>query len=137
MRGRQGMATTEAAQTSADAVLLELGKGTKRLLIDGEWVEAISGKTFDTLDPATGERLAAVAHGEDADTDRGVRAARRAFDSGPWASMTPADRSRIIWHIEELIEANLEELALLESLDNGKPLAVARAADIPAAAAMF
>jgi phenylacetaldehyde dehydrogenase len=131
------MVPTEAIRTSAEAVMLEIGKGPKRLLIDGEWVEAQSGKTFDTLNPATGERLAAIAHGEEADIDRAVRAARRAFDRGPWASMTPADRSKIIWNIGELIEANLEELALLESLDNGKPLAVARAADIPAAAAMF
>jgi phenylacetaldehyde dehydrogenase len=131
------MATPETNQKAAEAVLLDLGKGPKRLLIDGEWVEALSGKTFDTLNPATGERLAEVAHGEAADIDRAVRAARRAFDSGQWASMAPAERSKIIWNIGELIEANLEELALLESLDNGKPLAVARVADIPAAAAMF
>src|ERR1700691_193082 len=114
------MATTKKNHSSAEAAALDLGKGSKRLLIDGEWVEALSGKTFETLNPATGERLADVALGEAADIDRAVNAARRAFDHGPWGSMTPAERSKIIWNIGELIDANIEELALLESLDNGK-----------------
>jgi phenylacetaldehyde dehydrogenase len=131
------MVTTKTSRESPEAAVLDLGKNAHRLLIDGQWVPALSGRTFETLNPATGERLADVAHGEAADIDRAVLAARRAFDDGPWGSMTPAERSKIIWNIGELIDANLEELALLESLDNGKPLAVARAADIPGAAAMF
>jgi phenylacetaldehyde dehydrogenase len=131
------MATTKKNHSSAEASALSLGKIPKRLLIDGEWVEALSGKTFETLNPATGERLADVALGQAEDIDRAVNAARRAFDHGPWGSMTPAERSKIIWNIGELIDANTEELALLESLDNGKPLAVARVADIPGAAVMF
>ena len=115
----------------------DLGRGSKKLLIDGEWVEAASGKTFSTPNPATGERLADVAHGEAEDINRAVRAARRAFDGGPWRTMSPSDRGKIIWRIGDLIEATTEELAQLESLDNGKPLTIARAADVPLAADLF
>jgi phenylacetaldehyde dehydrogenase len=115
----------------------ELGRGSKKLLIDGEWVEAASGKAFSTPNPATGQRLADVAHGEAEDIDRAVKAARRAFDSGPWASMSPSERGKIVWRIGELIEENLEEFAELESLDNGKPITIARVADVPLAADLF
>jgi phenylacetaldehyde dehydrogenase len=114
-----------------------LGRGSKKLLIDGEWVEAASGKTFSTPNPATGERLADVAHGEAEDVKRAVKAARRAFDSGPWRTMTSSERGKIMWKIGDLIEQNTEELATLESLDNGKPLTIARAADVPLAADLF
>ncbi|MEB2346680.1 MAG: aldehyde dehydrogenase family protein [Deltaproteobacteria bacterium] len=103
------------------------------LLIDGKWVEAASGRTFESLDPATGERLAEVAEGDREDVDRAVRAARRAFDAGPWPAMTPSERGRLLWKLADLLEANTEELAQLESLDNGKPVTVARAADVPLA----
>src|SRR5437868_3991343 len=102
-----------------------------RLLIDGEWVEPASGRTFPTVNPATGETLAEVAAGESEDINRAVAAARRAFDSGPWPKMTPAERQKLIWRLADLIEANLEEFAQLETLDNGKPLTVARVADVP------
>jgi acyl-CoA reductase-like NAD-dependent aldehyde dehydrogenase len=82
----------------------ELGRGSKKLLIDGDWVEAASGKTFSTPNPATGERLADVAHGEAEDINRAVRAARRAFEEGPWRTMSPSDRGKIIWRIGDLIE---------------------------------
>ena len=112
--------------------------GTRQqLFIDGQMVEAVSGKTFATINPATGEILAEVAEGEAADIDLAVRAARRAFDDGPWSRMTPSDRGRIIWRIGDLINEHLEEFAELETLDNGKPLAVARAADVPLAAELF
>jgi phenylacetaldehyde dehydrogenase len=114
-----------------------LGRGSKKLLIDGEWVEAASGKTFSTPNPATGDRLADVAYGEAEDINRAVRAARRAFEDGPWRTMSSSDRGKIIWRIGDLIEANTEELAQLESLDNGKPLTIARAADVPLAADLF
>ncbi len=107
-----------------------LADGPKRLLIDGAWVEAASGRTFATLDPATGERLAEVAEGDATDIDRAVKAARRAFDEGPWSTMTPAERSRLIWRLADLIEERSEVLAQLETLDNGKPLAVARRDDL-------
>ncbi|MEV5411302.1 aldehyde dehydrogenase family protein [Thermopolyspora sp. NPDC052614] len=108
----------------------------RRLFIDGQWVEAASGKVFATPNPATGETLAQVAEADAEDVDRAVRAARRAFE-GPWSRMTASQRGRIIWRIGDLIEEHAEELAQLESLDNGKPLSVARVADIPLAAELF
>ncbi len=112
--------------------------GTPRqMFIDGHWVDAASGKTFDTPNPATGETLARVAEGDAEDINRAVSAARRAFDSGPWSRMTPSDRGRLIWKIGDLILEHADELAQLESLDNGKPFAVARGADVPLAADLF
>jgi phenylacetaldehyde dehydrogenase len=101
-----------------------------RLLIDGEWVAPAAGKTFPTLNPATGETLAEIAAGEAEDIDRAVAAARRAFESGPWPRMTPAERQRLIWRLADLIEGAREEFAQLETLDNGKPLSIARVADV-------
>ncbi|HEY6498144.1 MAG TPA: aldehyde dehydrogenase family protein [Streptosporangiaceae bacterium] len=109
----------------------------RKLFIDGEWVEAASGRTFDTPNPATGQTLAKVAEGDAEDINRAVRAARRAFEEGPWGRMTASDRGRIIWKIGDLILQHADELAQLESLDNGKPVAVARAADVPLAADLF
>jgi len=111
---------------------------TKRqLFIGGRWVDSASGRTFETPNPATGETLATVAEGDAEDIDRAVRAARRAFEEGPWGRMTPSDRGRVIWRIGDLILEHVEELAQLETLDNGKPLSVARAADVPLAADLF
>ncbi len=107
------------------------------MLIDGDWVFAKSGKTFQVLDPATASPLAKVAEGDKADIDAAVEAARRAFDTGPWRRMTPSERGRIIHRIGDLILENMDELAELESLDNGKPKAVAKAADVTLAADMF
>jgi phenylacetaldehyde dehydrogenase len=110
----------------------------RQLFINGQWTDAASGKTFETPNPATGETLARVAEGDAEDINRAVRAARQAFESGPWSRMTPSERGRIIWRIGDLIlEHANTELAQLESLDNGKPAAVAAAADVPLAAAMF
>ena len=105
--------------------------GRRKMLIGGDWVDAASGKTFVTLDPATEEPLAAVPDGDAEDVDRAVRAARRAFESGPWPTMTASQRGRALWKLADLIEEHAEEFAQLETLDNGKPLSVARAADIP------
>jgi phenylacetaldehyde dehydrogenase len=107
------------------------------VLIDGRWVPAKSGKTFDVFDPSTGQVIAKAAACEKADVDAAVDAARTAFDSGPWARMSPSERGRVLWRIGDLILENLEELAQLESLDNGKPIAVARAGDVPLAADLF
>jgi phenylacetaldehyde dehydrogenase len=109
----------------------------RKLFIDGEWVDAASGRSFVTPNPATGDTLATVAEGDAEDIDRAVRAARRAFEDGPWAHMTPSDRGRIVWRIGDLILEHAEELAQLETLDNGKPYGVAKAADIPLAADLF
>jgi len=109
----------------------------RQLFIGGQWADSASGRTFATPNPATGETLAQVAEGEAEDINRAVEAARRAFEEGPWSRMTPSERGRIIWRIGDQILAHLDELAQLESLDNGKPFAVARAADVPLAADMF
>ena len=109
----------------------------RQLFIDGQWADAASGRSFETPNPATGEVLARVAEGEAEDINRAVKAARRAFEAGPWSRMTPSERGRIIWRIGDLILEHLDELAQLESLDNGKPFAVARAADVPLSADMF
>jgi len=108
-----------------------------KMLINGKWVEAASGKTFATYNPATGEVLAQVAEGDREDIDRAVHAARAAFESGPWPKLTPSERGRLIWKLADLLEENLEEFAQLESLDNGKPLTVARVADVPLAVDLF
>lgn len=109
----------------------EFLRGAKKMLIDGKWVESVSGKTFPVYNPADGEVIAQVAEGDARDIDLAVRAARRAFESGPWPSMTASERGRLVWRLADLLEQNLEEFAQLESLDNGKPLSVARVADVP------
>ena len=106
---------------------------THKMLINGKWVEALSGQTFATYNPATGEVLAHVAEGNHEDIDRAVKAARSAFETGRWSQLTPSERGRLIWKLADLLEENLEEFAELESLDNGKPLKIARAADVPLA----
>jgi phenylacetaldehyde dehydrogenase len=109
----------------------------RQMYVGGQWTDAASGRTFETPNPATGETLARVAEGDAEDIDRAVRAARRAFEDGPWARMTPSERGRIIWRIGDLILEHVDEFAQIESLDNGKPLAVAQAADVPLAADLF
>src|ERR1700691_6125006 len=110
---------------------------TPKILINGKWVDAASGKTFPTYNPATGEVLSRVAEGDKEDVNRAVKAARAAFDRGPWSKITSSERGRMIWKLGDLIEKHLEEFAQLESLDNGKPLSVARVADVPLAADLF
>jgi phenylacetaldehyde dehydrogenase len=109
----------------------------RRQLINGRWVAAASGKTFDVFNPADGSVIARVAEGDLEDINRAVSAARRAFESGPWSRMTPRDRGKLLWRIGDLILEHGDELAELESIDNGKPRAVARVADIPLAADLF
>jgi phenylacetaldehyde dehydrogenase len=108
-----------------------------RLLIDGKLVEAASGKTFPVYNPATGTILAKVAEADAEDVDRAVKAARRAFDEGPWSKMSPSDRGKLLWKLAALIEQNSDEFAEIESIDNGKPVAIARMADVPLAVDMF
>jgi phenylacetaldehyde dehydrogenase len=106
-------------------------------LINGRWVNSASGKLFDVFNPADGARITRVAEGDTEDINRAVTAARHAFESGPWARMTPRERGKMLWRIGDLILKNGDELAELESIDNGKPRAVARVADIPLAADLF
>jgi phenylacetaldehyde dehydrogenase len=108
-----------------------------RMLIDGRFVMAASGKTFPVSNPATGEVVAHVPEAEQEDVNRAVTAARQAFDGGPWSKMSTSQRGQLIWKLADLLEANLEEFAEIESLDNGKPLSVARAADLPLSIDMF
>ena len=109
----------------------------KHNLIGGQWVPAASGKTFNVLNPADTSLLAQAPDSGREDINRAVIAARRAFDSGPWRQMTPSERGKLVWRIGDLILQHAEELAELESLDNGKPRAVARVADVPLAADLF
>jgi phenylacetaldehyde dehydrogenase len=108
-----------------------------QMLINGKWENAASGKTFPTYDPATAEVMTQVAEGDREDVNRAVSAARHAFDKGPWRKMTASERGKLIWKLADLLDANLEEFAELESLDNGKPLTIARVADVPLAADLF
>src|SRR3984957_19766681 len=130
------MATTASASLLDQNVSKFISK-THKILINGKWVEAASGKTFPTYDPATGDTLSRVAEGDKEDIDRAVKAARAAFETGPWSKLTASERGRLIWKLGDLIEKHLEELAQLESLDNGKPLKIARVADVPLAADLF
>jgi aldehyde dehydrogenase (NAD+) len=111
-----------AAKTSIDA---------GQLLIDGRWVD--SGKTFDTINPATGEVLTQIAEASTGDVDRAVEAARRAFEdrSGPWRKLSASERGRLIWKLADLLEKNIDEFAELETLDNGKPIFESRYVDMP------
>jgi phenylacetaldehyde dehydrogenase len=108
-----------------------------RLLIDGKLVAAVSGKTFAVYNPATGTLLAQVAEADAADVDLAVKAARRAFDGGPWSKMSPSDRGKLLWKLAGLLEQHSDEFAEIESVDNGKPVTVARMADVPLAVDMF
>ncbi len=103
----------------------------RKMLIGGKWVGSASGKSFPTINPATGETICHVAEGDTADVDRAVKAARQAFESGPWPKMAAAERGRLLNRLADLIEQHKEELAALESLDNGKPVSVALSADLP------
>ena len=107
------------------------------MLIDGKWIQAKSGKVIDVLDPSNEMPLATVAEGDAADIDDAVRAARRALEQGPWGRLTPSARGRIVHKIGDVIYDHLDELAQLESLDNGKPFSVARVADVPLSADIF
>src|SRR6266850_451749 len=109
----------------------------RQALIDGRWQDAQSGETFEVFNPSNEAVIARVADCKRADVDLAVAAARRAFDRGPWPRMSPSARGKILWKIGDLILENLEELAQLESLNNGKPIGVARAADVPLAADLF
>ena len=127
------MATTTEA-TSAAARFREQ---PKRMLIDGDWVEARHGRTLEVYDPALSEIIDHVPAGDAEDVDLAVAAARRAFEDSDWSRLTASKRGRLIWRIGDLLLEHADELAEIESLDNGKPVGVARAADVPLAADLF
>lgn len=105
-------------------------KEPKKLLINGQWVEAANGKTFATVNPATKEVLCHVAEGDAEDIDKAVKAARAALN-GPWSKVSPSQRGQLLYRLADLIEQNAEELAQLETLDNGKPIRETSNADVP------
>ncbi len=107
------------------AVVSFLSDQPKRMLIDGRWVEAIGGKTFKAINPATGEVLATVAEADREDIERAVKAARQAFH-GAWAKVKPAERQRLLLRLADLLDANAAELAELETLNNGMPITMAK-----------
>jgi phenylacetaldehyde dehydrogenase len=112
-------------------------KEHRKLLINGKWVGAASGKTFPVYNPATGTLLAQVAEADKEDVDRAVAAARKAFDDGPWRKMSGSQRGKLLWKLADLLEQRTEQFAELESVDNGKPMSVAKVADVPLAVDMF
>jgi acyl-CoA reductase-like NAD-dependent aldehyde dehydrogenase len=109
----------------------------QQLLIGGERQRAADGRTFETLDPATSQPITTVAQAGAQDVDRAVKAAREALESGPWSKVSAAERGRLINRLADLIEENGDELAELESLDNGKPLKLAKIVDVASTVAHF
>lgn len=108
-----------------------------RLWIGNAWEDAASGEVFPDVNPATGEVIAEVAAGDAADIDRAVQAARSALSSSSWRQMNPHKRAEILWHLADLIEANADELAALETADNGKPIFESRQVDLPSVIETF
>src|SRR6202453_3302263 len=103
-----------------------------QLLINNRWIPSESGKTFATINPSTGEEICQVAEADAADVEKAVKAARAAFEHGPWRKMPASERGRLMHRLADLMEKNADELAALESLDNGKPVSVAKAVDVAA-----
>ncbi|MDH5226361.1 MAG: aldehyde dehydrogenase family protein, partial [Gammaproteobacteria bacterium] len=124
-------ATLSASDWRARAAALPING---RAFIDGQYVAAASGATFDDVTPIDGRVIAQVASTDQADVDRAVAAARRAFESGVWSRQPPRERKRVLQRFAELILAHRDELALLETLDMGKPISDSLAVDIPATA---
>jgi len=123
------MQQTQATQQTNGLPAIKPGK----LFIGGKWVEAQSGKRFATVNPATEQVLTTVAEGDAPDIDKAVRAARHALEEGPWATMSARDRGRLLYELARLIDANRRELAVLDTLDNGKPIRESFNVDVPQA----
>ena len=123
--------TRISAQPAYSEAAQRLLKREPALFIDGEWVRSTGGGTIPVYDPSTGREISAFVDATDADVDRAIEAARRAFDDGRWTGLAPYERERMISRLADLIEANIEELAELESIDNGKPRAASQGYDLP------
>lgn len=124
-------------EPASEATRQFLANKDKKMLLNNHWISAQDGAVIETQDPSTGDILATIPHGSNEDVDAAVASARDAFKSGVWRHMVPAERAKIMWRIGELIDANIDELAELETLDQGKPIGVARWAEIPGAAEQF
>jgi len=122
---------TTATATKTRAAKAPQVKPQQPLFIGGKWQDSVSGKTFPTINPTTGETICQVAEGDKADIDLAVKAARKAFEDGPWPRMSAAERGQLLHRLADVIEQHKEELAALEVLDNGKPYRDAMAADLP------
>ena len=125
------------AASPSPATAAFLARNAHKNFINGAWVDSASAATFETLDPATGECIGQMARGNAADVDAAVAAARTAFDDGRWTGLTPMERSKVLWAIADKLEENIDELAELETLDQGKALYVGRWAEIPGAVNQF
>ena len=108
-----------------------------KLLINNRWVDSESGKTFGTINPSTGEEICQIAEADAADVEKAVRAARAAFERGPWRKIAASERGRLMNRLADLIEKHADELARLESVDNGKPFSIAKAVDVAATVGCF
>ncbi|MGE5221477.1 MAG: aldehyde dehydrogenase family protein, partial [Omnitrophica WOR_2 bacterium] len=128
---------TLPAEVSLQQGTLAFLQGPKKLLINNEWVDASSGETFPSINPATGETLVDVALAGQEDVERAVQAARTAFTGGAWSNLSGDERGQMLFKVASLIENYADELAELETLDNGKPIRVSRRGDIPSAARHF
>lgn len=115
----------------------EFLSGAQQLFIDGEFVDSVSGKTFETYNPANGHVLANVSEAEKEDVDRAVLAAKKAFEEGPWSKMSALERGTLMHRLADLIEENTQELAEIVSLDNGKPLQEPLTVEVPQTRDMF
>ncbi len=129
------MTTTALARKSSASGEVKVRQN--KLLIDGKWVAASSGRTFETINPATGEVIANVAEADKADVDKAVVAARREFEDGPWSKLSATARGRLLNKLADLIERDSDELAELETLDNGKPIRDSKGADLPLTIACY
>jgi acyl-CoA reductase-like NAD-dependent aldehyde dehydrogenase len=128
------MTTASALPDALSDAARSFAAGPHRLVIGGERLEAADGRTFETVDPSTGATIAEVPHAGAEDVDRAVRAAREAFDDGRWSGIAAAQRTRALLALADAIEANADVLAELESLDNGKPVKLAKRVDVALAA---
>src|ERR1700746_3878138 len=128
---------TIAAPVQLQSSVNEFLSKPRPMLIGGKWVNSASGKTFETYNPATGEVLARVAEGDREDIDRAVKAARKAFEAGPWPEMSPSERGRLLWKLSDLVAQHRQELAERELLDNVKPVFFSRIADVPSTVDTF
>lgn len=132
-----GKYSTVAAAAVEEPIAPSVKIDYTKLLINGQFVDAASGRTFPTLDPRTGDVIAHVAEGDAEDVNRAVSAARKAFDEGPWPKMTAYERSRVLFRFADLIEKHNDELAALETWDNGKPFEQSAKIEIPMLARFF
>jgi aldehyde dehydrogenase (NAD+) len=126
------MASVLAVPSEVDIPVL-----ATQLLINNRWVPSESGKTFSTINPSTGDEICRIAEADAADVGKAVESARAAFEQGPWRKMKASERGRLLHRLADLIEKNADELARIESLDNGKPFSVARAVDVPKSIACY